>query len=287
MKAVMFDETGLGNSLVQEFTRFSSDDGDDDEAFYGWSIIAKITATYKAMCQKVLSKKLGAIMRGGGGNGGSTNSTMAGLGNLRISQGSAQTQTGPLHTGDHVNIGTGPIYFGRIDITEYNSVNPGWLSPPHHGVTIRLSYLDNNSGFSEFEWVQTVIRSTDDDNIATETFTDPKNSKAAGHWPFYYTVQDYNDPKFEPPPGYQEYFYDQPCCKDRKKYQFFQAELTLLGVNKENRFVPLITFKYGYYFLPGAHDATPIPLTIVSSYPNGYANLSFNQNWNITHAVPR
>ena len=127
-----------------------------------------------------------------------------------------------------------------------------------HGVFIQLSYLDNNSEFTSFDWIQTVERTDEAGNV--EIFTDPKGSKAAGHWPYYYSSLELSDPFFAPLPGYDDLFKDEPLHETRSFYQYFKAELTFVGVDKSNKIIPLMTFKYGFEMQSGAKSATPFPL---------------------------
>lgn len=190
-----------------------------------------------------------------------------------------------LKKGDYVNIGVGPTFIGRIDVQNYTKHNPGYFSKPHHGLRIELPYKDNNSGFKFFEWIQTVAATEDTPEI--EVFADPKDGRDRGQWPYYYNEADFKDPFYDPPRGYDDYFIDDPSRTDKGFIQSFKAEVTLLGVDKNNKLVPLITFNYGFILMPGAHDVSLIPLTVVSMYPNGYSNLSLTHSLNISFAKPR
>jgi len=273
MLPIMMNEEQGGFQQLTGFTRYGQD-WDDGIADDNLEALADAIRIQVKMIQKrALSRKLGSIMNGGGGNGGSTNSTV-------------------LTTGSSIYVGLGPTYIGRIDITEYRSFSPGYFIDQNnnprsmHGIAIKLSYLDNNSDFIAFEWIQTVNRTDEKGNI--EIFTDPKGSEQAGHWPFYYSDVNLANPFFDPLPGYDDFFIDEPLHETRNFYQYFKAELTLAGLDKKNKFIPLVSFSYGFEMEAGAKSAVPFPLTMISMIPNGYANLSFSpQIHNIISAQPR
>jgi hypothetical protein len=184
-----------------------------------------------------------------------------------------------------VNIGTGPSFIGRLDVMNYGKENPGYFRLPHHGLTIRLSFKDNNSGFVAFEWIQTVTVTQDKPEKETKVDT---HSQIGDHdWPFYLSDKDLQDSFFDPPSGYDDYFIDTPARTDNGFIQSFNAELTLLGVDKNNNLVPLITLTYGFSLTPGSNEVDMTPLAIVSTYPNGYSNLSFFHKFILDRAKPR
>ncbi len=242
--------------------QFGLQTGDDD-----------VLVTIKNPVQKMMNAILialggGYLIEGGGGGGGGN--------------GNNQKE---LKTGDHVDIGTGPCFIGRLDVMNYGKENPGYFRLPHHGLTIRLLFKDNNSGFMAFEWIQTVTATQD--KPEKETKVDTRSEIGDHDWPFYLSDKDLQDPFFDPPNGYDDYFIDTPARTDKGFIQSFNAELTLLGVDKNNNLVPLITLTYGFSLTPGSNEVDLTPLAIVSTYPNGYSNLSFFHNFILNRAKSR
>jgi RHS repeat-associated protein len=148
MKAVAMNEEQGGFQQLTGFGNHGQNWSNADGYFadqYLDEIANNIGLQVKMIQNRALSRMLGSIMRGGGGNGGSTSSTV-------------------LTTGSSIFVGLGPTYVGRIDVTEYRAFSPSYLLDINrrprlmHGVAIKLSYFDNNSDFSNFEWIQTVNR---------------------------------------------------------------------------------------------------------------------------------
>ena len=134
-----------------------------------------------------------------------------------------------------------------------------------------------------FLWIQTVTATNE--NGVCETFTDPKNNIAEGYWPIYLSDNDLtNVDVFRIPTGADDYFPDEPARRERPFPQSFEAELSLVGVDQNNQYIPLATFRYGFSVEPGTNAINLYPLRLVSMYPNSLQNLSSHQLGNIIGA---
>jgi RHS repeat-associated protein len=87
MKAIAMNEEQGGYQELTGFSRNGQDWGDEEDYHNFCAVVARMEEIVIRKYQNALSRKLGSIMNGGGGNGGSTNST-SGL--IALNQGSAQ-----------------------------------------------------------------------------------------------------------------------------------------------------------------------------------------------------
>ncbi len=95
-------------------------------------------------------------------------------------------------------VGIGPKFIGTITVLDerlYHTdiyINIGTV----YGIALKLAYKDNNSGYKDFDWIQTIrTTNTDDKNVVSNVFNDPEESDdPPDEWrPFYYTDLEYND----------------------------------------------------------------------------------------------
>jgi len=148
-------------------------------------------------------------------------------------------------------VGTGPTFIGTITVLDprlYHTdiyVNIGTV----YGIALKLVYKDNNSGYKDFDWIQTIrTTNTDNNNVVNDVFNDPKESDdPPDEWrPFYYTDLEYND-KTRIPAGFDEFFEDAPARRIESQFnQKLEAELSLVARDKTGLFRALITFTYGF-----------------------------------------
>ena len=128
------------------------------------------------------------------------------------------------------NVGLGPTFMGTVTVLENNEVHSKKLASDGqmvHGTTVMLGYKDNSSGYVDFEWIQTVRLTV---GGKKSIFNDPRYRKDNG-FPFYYTADEYDDPK-RIPKDYDEYFFDGPFRHESSIAQKFEAELSLVGRTK-------------------------------------------------------
>jgi RHS repeat-associated protein len=271
MKAIMVNEEQGGFQELTGFARYGQDWGDgigDDNLE---ELADAIRLQVKMIQNRALSRKLGSIMTGGGGNGASSTSC------------TPFDFNNSLKTGDKILVGIGPIYLGLIFVREYNRDNTvNNFGNLIHGVTVDLDWRNfDKTVILSTEWIQIVTRTVPNSPNLIETFTDPDKSLEEGYWPIFYSETDKKDPFFAVRESWDDRFYDQPGFNERSYVQTFKAELTLVGKNKDGIYAPLISFNYYFSVIPTTNKVISSHLIVTSMSPNGYTNMSLNQSNNI------
>jgi hypothetical protein len=180
-------------------------------------------------------------------------------------------------TGEVSNIITGEAEEGAeesyYDVKPFTLFNYDPLNPTFYldnngnnrkmfGLSIKLGYGENTSGLTNLDWIQTIER-TNPEGVC-ERFVDPKGSEQEGHFPFYFTADQKKDPWWWPKDKYYSAtFRDWPAVEGRNFSQSFEAELSLVGLNKKGKYVPIATLKYGFSLEPGDDKVRPYTPMIV------------------------
>lgn len=271
MKAIAINEEQGGFQELTGFKRYGQD-WDDGIADDNLEALADAIRIQVKMIQKrAISRKLGSIMTGGGGNGGSSTSC------------SQFDFNKSLKTGDKILVGTGPIYLGLIFVREHNRDNTlNNFGNLIHGVSVDLDWRNfDETVVLSTVWIQTITRTVPNSPNLIETYTDPETSAKQGYWPSFYSENDKKESFFAVRESFDDRFYDQPGFNERSYVQTFKGELTLVGQNKDGIYAPLISFNYYFSVMPTTNKVISSHLIVTSMSPNGYTNMSLNQSNNI------
>jgi hypothetical protein len=143
------------------------------------------------------------------------------------------------------------------------------------GLVLKMGYKGKKSGLKNLDWIQNVEMTNPNGDCVK--FVDPENSKQLGHWPFYLSEENKNSDFYWPKDtGYDALFRDEPSKEGRGFIQSFEAELSLVGLNKNGKYQIISTIRYGFTLLPGSDKVNLHSIRVVpaSNYQKQIVNMA-------------
>lgn len=145
---------------------------------------------------------------------------------------------------------------GGINVLNYQQVS----SDGNMGVYIKLA-LNNYTGYKNLNWVQ---RITTNDPLRSDLKSPYIDHYPSNHTPYYLIGSDLS--RLIKQDGYDFEFIDEPVRNINDlngKDIYWDATLTLVGINSNNSYTPIISINYGFTITNGQIFATPMSF----SYP--------------------